>query len=160
MAVVTVAMPPAPIGPTRMGPNDATAPTALALLVLRNTRDIEARFRISYDRFINSDKIDVYISHQVPVIGTKIAEYAVKNAPKGNYVMVYGADTDNTLWNQPESWGLEAIAEGFRHLGLKDDHQINAAEWIVYDALYAYCQQCVEKGLPAGKFQAANQSAN
>ncbi len=50
---------------------------------------------ISYDRLINSDKIDVYISHQVPVIGRKIAEYALKNVPKGNYVMVYGASTDN-----------------------------------------------------------------
>jgi len=50
---------------------------------------------ISYDRLINSDKIDLYISHQVPVIGTKIAEYALAHAPKGNYVMVYGASTDN-----------------------------------------------------------------
>jgi len=50
---------------------------------------------ISYDRLINSDKIDVYISHQVPVIGKKIAEYALQKAPKGNYVMVYGSSTDN-----------------------------------------------------------------
>lgn len=50
---------------------------------------------ISYDRLINSDKIDVYISHQVPVIGKKIAEYALAKVPKGNYVMVYGASTDN-----------------------------------------------------------------
>ena len=50
---------------------------------------------ISYDRLINSDKIDAYISHQVPVIGRKIAEYALQKAPTGNYVMVYGASTDN-----------------------------------------------------------------
>lgn len=50
---------------------------------------------ISYDRLINSDKIDAYISHQVPVIGRKIAEYALQQVPKGNYVMVYGASTDN-----------------------------------------------------------------
>ena len=50
---------------------------------------------ISYDRLINSDKIDLYISHQVPVIGKKIAEYALQKVPKGNYVMVYGASTDN-----------------------------------------------------------------
>jgi D-xylose transport system substrate-binding protein len=50
---------------------------------------------ISYDRLINSDKIDVYISHQVPVIGTKIAEYALQKVPKGKYVMVYGAQADN-----------------------------------------------------------------
>lgn len=50
---------------------------------------------ISYDRLINSDKIDLYISHQVPVIGQKIAEYALQKVPKGNYAMVYGASTDN-----------------------------------------------------------------
>lgn len=50
---------------------------------------------ISYDRLINSDKIDLYISHQVPVIGRKIAEYALQKKPEGNYVMVYGASTDN-----------------------------------------------------------------
>src|SRR5437016_11421780 len=48
---------------------------------------------ISYDRLINSDKIDAYVSHQVPVIGKKIAEYALQKVPKGNYVMVYGAST-------------------------------------------------------------------
>src|SRR5215471_6446742 len=57
--------------------------------------------------------------------------------------IVNGADTDNTLWNQPEGAGLNAIAEGFRHLGFKNDHELNAAEWIVYDALYAYCQEMV-----------------
>ncbi len=50
---------------------------------------------ISYDRLINSDKIDVYVSHQVPVIGQKIAEYALQKVPKGNYIMVYGSSTDN-----------------------------------------------------------------
>src|SRR5262245_20774459 len=36
--------------------------------------------------------------------------------------IVNGADTDNSLCNQPEAVGLNAIAEGFRHLGFKDDH--------------------------------------
>ena len=67
--------------------------------------------------------------------------------------IVNGADTDNTLWNQPEAAGLSAIAEGFRHLGYTDDHEINAAEWIVYDALYAYCQETVRRGQPGGQFR-------
>ena len=66
--------------------------------------------------------------------------------------IVNGADTDNTLYKQPEGPGLEAIAEGFRHLGYKDDHALNAAEWIVYDALYAYCQEMVRQEKPSGKF--------
>ena len=68
--------------------------------------------------------------------------------------IVNGADTDNILWQQPEGPGLEAIAEGFRHLGYKDDHEINAAEWIVYDALYAYCQEMVRQGKHNGAFKA------
>lgn len=67
--------------------------------------------------------------------------------------IVNGADTDNSLWNQPESAGLKAVAEGFRGLGYKDDHELNAAEWIVYDALYAYCKTMVEQAKPEGAFR-------
>lgn len=67
--------------------------------------------------------------------------------------IVNGADTDNTLWQQPEGAGVEAIAEGFRHLGLADDHAMLAAESIVYDALYAYCQTMVAQGKPDGAFK-------
>jgi hypothetical protein len=66
--------------------------------------------------------------------------------------IVNGADTDNTLYHQPEGPGLQAIAEGFRHLGYQDDHALNAAEWIVYDALYAYCQQMIRQGKANGQF--------
>ena len=66
--------------------------------------------------------------------------------------IVNGADTDNTLYQQPEGPGLEAIAEGFRHLGYKNDHEVNAAEWIVYDALYAYCREMVRQEKPNGDF--------
>jgi hypothetical protein len=67
--------------------------------------------------------------------------------------IVNGADTDNSLWNQPESEGLRAIAEGFRHMGFKDDMEVNRAEWIVYDALYAYCREMVRRGNPDGAFR-------
>ena len=68
--------------------------------------------------------------------------------------IVNGADTDNSLHHQPEGPGLNAIAEGFRHLGFKDDHAINSAEWIVYDALYAYCKEMITKGKPHGAYAA------
>jgi hypothetical protein len=67
--------------------------------------------------------------------------------------IVNGADTNNLLWNQPESAGLKAVAEGFRGLGYKDDHELNAAEWIVYDALYAYCKRMVQEHKPEGAFR-------
>ena len=67
--------------------------------------------------------------------------------------IVNGADTDNSLWNQPEAAGLNAIAEGFRHLGYKDDYELIAAEAVVYDALYAYCHEMVRRGKPDGQFR-------
>jgi hypothetical protein len=66
--------------------------------------------------------------------------------------IVNGADTDNTLYRQPEGAGLNAVAEGFRHLGYKDDHAVNAAQWIVYDALYAYCREMIQQGKRNGHF--------
>ncbi|WP_291862583.1 chromate resistance protein ChrB domain-containing protein [Bradyrhizobium sp.] len=42
--------------------------------------------------------------------------------------------------------------KGFRHLGFRDDHEHNAAEWIVYDALYAYCREMIKRGKPHGDF--------
>lgn len=67
--------------------------------------------------------------------------------------IVNGADTDNSLWHQPEAAGLNAIAEGFRLLGFKNDHEVNAAEWIVYEALYAYCREMVRQGKADGAFK-------
>jgi hypothetical protein len=60
-------------------------------------------------------------------------------------LIVRGADT--TAKNLTlESRGLEAIAEGFRRI-YDDDLQQLAAESIVYDALYAYCQTLVRNGV-------------
>jgi hypothetical protein len=59
--------------------------------------------------------------------------------------IVHGADVKEDLFGRPEAPGLEAIAEGFRHLGLKDDHEVLDKEFIVYDALYAYCRQKVQE---------------
>ena len=65
--------------------------------------------------------------------------------------IVNGADTDNSLWEQPEASGLNAIAEGFRYLGFVDDRALNAAQWIVYDALYAYCGEMVKRSKTEGR---------
>lgn len=63
--------------------------------------------------------------------------------------IVHGADVSPDLYGRPEAAGLKAIAEGFRHLGLKDDHEILARESVVYDALYAYCRAQTAGGKPA-----------
>jgi D-xylose transport system substrate-binding protein len=73
-----------------IAPNDATQ--AASMVDKAKAQNVPV---ISYDRLINSEKIDLYISHQVPVIGRKIAEYALQKVPEGNYAMVYGSPTDN-----------------------------------------------------------------
>ena len=67
--------------------------------------------------------------------------------------IVNGADTDNTLYRQPEGPCLEAVAEGFRHFGYADDHALIAVDWSVYDALYAYAREMVRQGKPDGDFK-------
>src|SRR5437667_1700836 len=50
---------------------------------------------ISYDRLIRNADVDLYVSHQVVKIGEMQAGYALKYAPKGNYVLIGGSQTDN-----------------------------------------------------------------
>ena len=47
----------------------------------------------------------------------------------------------------PAGEGLRWAAHGFSALGLSD-HEILNSEFIVYDALYAYCQEIVNKRQP------------
>ncbi|HLM56386.1 MAG TPA: substrate-binding domain-containing protein [Pyrinomonadaceae bacterium] len=50
---------------------------------------------ISYDRLIRNSDVDLYVSHQVEKMGEMQGQYALEHAPKGNYVLVGGAPTDN-----------------------------------------------------------------
>src|SRR2546422_6405980 len=50
---------------------------------------------ISYDRLIRNSDVDLYVAHQVVKIGEMQAGYALKYAPKGNYVLIGGSQTDN-----------------------------------------------------------------
>lgn len=89
---------------------------------------------ISYDRLINSEKIDLYISHQVPVIGRKMAEYAVEKVPKGNYVLVYGASTDNNaiIMKKEQNEVLKPYVERGDIKIVADQH---ATDWKADEAL-------------------------
>ncbi len=50
---------------------------------------------ISYDRLIRNSDVDLYVAHQVVKIGQMQAQYALDHAPKGNYVVIAGSQTDN-----------------------------------------------------------------
>src|SRR2546421_8709619 len=50
---------------------------------------------ISYDHLIRTSDLELYVAHQVVKIGQMQAQYALTNAPKGNYVLIGGSQTDN-----------------------------------------------------------------
>jgi D-xylose transport system substrate-binding protein len=49
---------------------------------------------IAYDRLIRNSDVDLYISYQVERMGELQAEYALKHARRGNYVLIGGSPTD------------------------------------------------------------------
>jgi len=49
---------------------------------------------IAYDRLIRNSDVDLYLSYQIERIGEMQAEYALKNVPKGNYLLIGGSPTD------------------------------------------------------------------
>ncbi len=89
---------------------------------------------ISYDRLINSDIIDLYVSHQVPLIGKMQAEYALKNAPNGNYIMVYGASTDNNAMILRKSQN-DVLKAAIDSQAIKIVAQNHATDWKPEEAL-------------------------
>jgi D-xylose transport system substrate-binding protein len=50
---------------------------------------------IAYDRLISDSDLDLYVSFDAVRVGELQADYVVKRVPKGNYVMISGAPTDN-----------------------------------------------------------------
>lgn len=50
---------------------------------------------IAYDRLIMNSDLDLYVSIDAVGVGARQAEYLVNRMPKGNYVVIEGAPTDN-----------------------------------------------------------------
>src|ERR1051325_3762687 len=50
---------------------------------------------VSYDRLIRNSEPDLYISFDNEKVGELQARYLFERAPKGNYILVGGAPTDN-----------------------------------------------------------------
>jgi D-xylose transport system substrate-binding protein len=49
---------------------------------------------ISYDRLVLNSDVDLYVSFDQLEIGRMQAEYLIKNAPRGNYVLIAGSPND------------------------------------------------------------------
>ncbi len=83
------------------------------------------RDRCSFDAFLDRYSLDDPALHALALI-------------------VRGADTDARELTK-ESWGLYAVASGFREIS-RDDHENMARQFPVYDALYAYCRSRLTGG--------------
>ncbi|HKR01072.1 MAG TPA: substrate-binding domain-containing protein [Pyrinomonadaceae bacterium] len=89
---------------------------------------------ISYDRLIMRSDVDLYVSHQVEKIGEMQGQYALDHAPKGNYVLIGGSQTDNNalLLRKGQMRVLQpAIDRGDIHV-VSDQY---AREWLPSEAL-------------------------
>jgi D-xylose transport system substrate-binding protein len=89
---------------------------------------------ISYDRMIESDDIDLFVSHLHSTAGQMQAEYALKSAPKGNYIMIYGASTDNNAQIIQKSQ-MEVLKPAIDSGAIKIVAEQNAREWSPEEAL-------------------------
>jgi D-xylose transport system substrate-binding protein len=89
---------------------------------------------VSYDRLIKSDQIDVLVAHLHSTAGRMQAEYALKNAPKGNYVLVYGAPTDHNALIIKEAQ-MEVLKPAVERGDIKIVADQHAAEWSAENAL-------------------------
>ncbi|HQU84966.1 MAG TPA: substrate-binding domain-containing protein [Pyrinomonadaceae bacterium] len=89
---------------------------------------------VSYDRLILSDDIDVLVSHLHSLAGQMQAEYALKHAPKGNYVMIYGAPTDNNAQIMKEAQ-LQVLKPAIDRGDIKIVADQNAIDWSPENAL-------------------------
>ena len=89
---------------------------------------------ISYDRLIRNSDVDLYVSHQVVKIGQMQAQYALDHAPKGNYVLIGGSQTDNNavlLMEGQMSVLQPAVDKGQIKIVTKQ----YAREWLASEAL-------------------------
>ncbi len=70
-------------------PNDLSK--AAEAVRLAKSRGVKV---ISYDRLVRDSGVDLYISFDNVQVGRLMAQYLVSRVPKGNYLIVNGADTD------------------------------------------------------------------
>ena len=89
---------------------------------------------ISYDRLIRNSDVDLYVSHQVVKIGQMQAQYALDHAPKGNYVLIGGSQTDNNALLLIEGQ-MQVLKPAIDRGDIKIVAQQYAREWLASEAL-------------------------
>lgn len=138
---------------------------------------------ISYDRLIRNSEPDLYVSFDNEKVGRLQAQYLLDRAPKGNYVLIGGAPTDNNalLFRkgqmavlQPaidsgsihvvaDQWARDWLAsEGLKHTenALTQAHNDVVAVVASNDAVAGGAIQALEEQKLAGKVLVSGQDAD
>jgi D-xylose transport system substrate-binding protein len=89
---------------------------------------------ISYDRLIRNADVDLYVAHQVVKIGQMQAQYALDHAPKGNYVLIGGSQTDNNALLLMDGQ-MSVLQPAVDHGDIKIVTKQFAREWLASEAL-------------------------
>jgi len=89
---------------------------------------------ISYDRLIRNSDVDLYVAHQVVKIGQMQAQYALDHAPKGNYVLIGGSQTDNNALLLMEGQ-MSVLQPAVDRGDIKIVTKQFAREWLASEAL-------------------------
>jgi D-xylose transport system substrate-binding protein len=89
---------------------------------------------IAYDRLINDADVDLYMSFDNERVGQMQAEYLVARRPKGNYVVIGGAPTDNNalLYHRGQMKVLEPSVKNGDITIVSDQW---ARDWLAVEAL-------------------------
>ena len=89
---------------------------------------------LSYDRLVKNSDPDLYISFDNKKVGELQAKYLVEKAPKGNYVLIGGAPTDNNAKLLREGQ-MEILKPYIDRKDIKIVADQWAREWLADEAL-------------------------
>ena len=89
---------------------------------------------VSYDRLIRNSEPDLYISFDNEKVGELQARYLIERAPKGNYVLIGGAPTDNnaTLFRKGQ---MNILKPAIERGDIKIVSDQWARDWLASEAL-------------------------
>jgi D-xylose transport system substrate-binding protein len=103
-----------------LAPHDATS--AAAIVDNAHAAGIKV---ISYDRLVLGTNVDLYVSFDNLKVGQLMGEYLTKMVPKGNYIVLGGAPTDNNakLYHDGALMSIKPLAD-------KGDIRIVMDQWV------------------------------
>lgn len=98
---------------------------------------------ISYDRLIRDADVDLFIGFEIEKVGRLQAQHVVARAPKGNYLLIGGAETDGNS-AQLRAGQMEILEPEVKSGAIRIVHQGWAEGWRA-DAAAALTEEALKK---------------